>query len=915
MSAKLLHRGGVGIVLTCLFIAYATSLSFAQTAPVSPWIGTTNPTLEKLSEVDLTQPLPESIIGNRDCQDREVVTRPKRFVAPLQSKVSHQSCVVDTGYGAYTKSGYLQRAGSSVFGLLGTSTGGTSSSIPIPRSPTGMRVSGGAGYGAYLFFYDNLDTSLSSSAIFNGEVTHKLPATHTTMLKDGANNLLAAETGSISFSANGDWMVADLPSIGTARVNVKTKQVLPFGDAPNYASGLSVAMRTAISPDGRYAIVASRNFEILRLYDLSTCGVVPNVITKKVTCTSRDLLPFMRQQIPGFTSLASVRFRSNYTLELYANSIVGPTTKLTRYVATAAGRQTTGFQYLALGDSFASGEGAYQYKAATDVNDNRCHLSQRSYPYLISSVLGYGQYESVACSGAVIEDLVNNSEDYREKNAQAKGRFEETYNREIYSNYLPGYRSQLSFFGPVNPSVVTISAGGNDIGFGDIILRCVDTDTCYDSYEDRLEVAQLINAQFDRLTSMYNEIKTSADPRAKIYVIGYPQIADPDGKCDMNVHLNHDELVFAEQLVSYLNSVIKKAAENAGVFYVDVEDAFNGYRMCEAPNSWNTAVNGLTAGNDQVNLPFVHGPIGNESFHPNALGHDLLKTKILQKTTNFTAAMPAPNPTAKPTELDATTAFLQAPKTNRIIRSLKHYTGTDGGVITAGKRWTLRATNLDIVFAANSKVQAVLRSNPLALGEYILNQDGTINIAADIPSTLSPGFHTLHLYGKNSSGEDIDVYKTVYVTTGSPCLVPLSGQDTDKDGTDDACDGFIAQPPLVVTPAAAAITQTNTPTSSPSTETSRSDDNPQPEQATTQTTARAQPAQTQTATEPQTNTQTPTEQTTVLAAQTETPTTKPLETIATTTPTQQSTKNILQFWPILALATLAILFLLFITLT
>jgi len=70
----------------------------------------------------------------------------------------------------------------------------------------------------------------------------------------------------------------------------------------------------------------------------------------------------------------------------------------------------------------------------------------------------------------------------------------------------------------------------------------------------------------------------------------------------------------------------------------------------------------------------------------------------------------------------------------------------------------------------------------------------------------------LHIYGKNVSGENVDIYKTVYVAASSsdldgdgianpkdPCVVITpSGIDSDKDGIDDACDPFIDQAPLEV---------------------------------------------------------------------------------------------------------------------
>ena len=806
-SAKFQWFGVASVVFACLALLSFHDFLYAQTPDPSLWLVANNPTVEKIAEVDLTQPLPEEIIGNRDCQEREVVTRPRRYVAPLQSKTSHQACVIDAGYGAFAKSGYLQRANSNVYGELRSSTGGSTAFMAIPRSGTGLRLGGGVGYGTYAFFYDNLEESLTSSILADGTVTHRLPATYSAMLKDKSGNLLGVDSGSAGFSADGRWMVADLPFIGTARIDVQTREVLPFGDAPNYAVGLSVNIKTAISPDGRYAVVASKNFEIFKLYDLSTCGVVPSTITTKVPCSSRDLLPFIRQQIPGFTSVASMRLRSDYTVDLYANSITNNISKLTRYLVTAAGQQAPSYHYLALGDSFASGEGAYQYKASTDVTNNKCHLSLRSYPYLISSALGYGQSESVACSGAVIEDLVTGDKQYTGQAKDGK-KLEDRNVAETVEAMLPGYIPQKLFPAELLPKVITVSAGGNDIGFSDIITRCIDSDTCYDKYEDRLMLAELVNGQFQPLSKMYNELKAANDPRAKIYVIGYPQVAAVDGSCDMNVHLNRDERVFAQLLISHLNGIIKKAAEHSGVFYVDVEGAFDGHKMCEATWSWETAVNGLTAGNDQINLPLIHGPLGNESYHPNALGHSLLKEIILEKTGNFTTAMPTPNPSAKANELGPTTPFLQVPKSNKTIRNLKHITGVEGGILKAGERWIIKASGLDLVFAGGSTLAGWLHSEPISLGNYIVSEDGTVTIDVNIPETIEPGWHTLHLLGKNSSGEDVDAFKTVYVDGGSTCLVPLSGQDADEDGTDDACDGFIDQPPVIEIP---ELTETTEP--------------------------------------------------------------------------------------------------------
>src|SRR5205085_12034224 len=110
----------------------------------------------------------------------------------------------------------------------------------------------------------------------------------------------------------------------------------------------------------------------------------------------------------------------------------------------------------------------------------------------------------------------------------------DTYDNEIFDSFLPGYRAQLKFVQKYKPAVITLSTVGNDIGFKDKTMRCLEPDTCYESYEDRLEIVREVNAQFDHIVSMYNDLKSIGDPRAKIYVIGYPQVAKIDGNCDIN---------------------------------------------------------------------------------------------------------------------------------------------------------------------------------------------------------------------------------------------------------------------------------------------------------------------------------------------------------------------------------------------
>jgi len=92
-------------------------------------------------------------------------------------------------------------------------------------------------------------------------------------------------------------------------------------------------------------------------------------------------------------------------------------------------------------------------------------------------------------------------------------------------------------------------------------------------------------------------------------------------------------------LIDYLNLVISQAAAKAGVRYVDVSHAFDGHRMCEAISS-QVAVNGFTAGTDGGVGPIKF--VGTESYHPNALGHQLLANTIRTQTNNFQTLCQSP---------------------------------------------------------------------------------------------------------------------------------------------------------------------------------------------------------------------------------------------------------------------------------
>jgi hypothetical protein len=170
----------------------------------------------------------------------------------------------------------------------------------------------------------------------------------------------------------------------------------------------------------------------------------------------------------------------------------------------------TGGLYVAMGDSYSSGEGTASYDRGTDTSTDKCHRSSEnsskaSYPRLLQldSSAVPSNMKFVACSGATINDVLH-------------GRY--------------GEPSQMSALGP-NVTLVTISIGGDNLGFSHVLEECVNVgpfhfrsdDTCVgqeNELREKLWGPDPLNA---KLINLYRAIKQQA-PHARIVVMGYPRL-------------------------------------------------------------------------------------------------------------------------------------------------------------------------------------------------------------------------------------------------------------------------------------------------------------------------------------------------------------------------------------------------------
>ncbi|MEV8067896.1 SGNH/GDSL hydrolase family protein [Streptomyces sp. NPDC085995] len=218
--------------------------------------------------------------------------------------------------------------------------------------------------------------------------------------------------------------------------------------------------------------------------------------------------------------------------------------------------------YVALGDSYSSGVGAGSYISSS----GSCDRSTKAYPYLWNAAHAPSSFSFTACSGAKTDDVL---------------------------------AGQLS---PLNSatSLVSLTIGGNDAGFADVMTTCVTSSdsTCISRINTaRAYVTSTLPGKLDNL---YSVIRGKA-PSARVVVIGYPRFYKLGQTC---IGLSDTKRSAINDASDLLDATIAKAAANHGFVFGDVRTTFSGHEICSG-DSWLHSVNWLDIG---------------ESYHPTASG-------------------------------------------------------------------------------------------------------------------------------------------------------------------------------------------------------------------------------------------------------------------------------------------------------
>lgn len=209
--------------------------------------------------------------------------------------------------------------------------------LPLPNSSTAITYSASSSWGDYIYFYNNFSsTDVNALTDFYGAKYYQINRTFDKRLEDKSGTAQLLDLNSIGLSSNNGWMIANRPNLAVEAVNMSTKDIIPFGAVSviNYGGGQNPAYEEAITGDGHFAAVATKNHSNFAIYDLSTCGTVPNNITGPVSCQYRWMdhgSDEIGQLIPGYTGTQYVRFVDDNNIDIYVSYLDGTTTKYAEY--------------------------------------------------------------------------------------------------------------------------------------------------------------------------------------------------------------------------------------------------------------------------------------------------------------------------------------------------------------------------------------------------------------------------------------------------------------------------------------------------------------------------------------------------------------------------------------------------------
>jgi GDSL-like Lipase/Acylhydrolase family len=217
--------------------------------------------------------------------------------------------------------------------------------------------------------------------------------------------------------------------------------------------------------------------------------------------------------------------------------------------------------YVALGDSYAAGP-----IIPNQIAPLGCLKSDHNYAHLAAPTIGLSLRDP-SCSGATTVDMTNPQE------------------TELGTN--PPQFNSLD----AETTRVSLTIGGNDIGFSEIALSCVTLNPfstpCKDKYDSggKDQIAERIAATAPKVAAVLQGIHARS-PAAKVFVVNYAAIFPETGfGCWPQMPMGFGDVPYLRSKEKELNAMLATQAAANGATLVDWYKASIGHDACKGSST------------------------------------------------------------------------------------------------------------------------------------------------------------------------------------------------------------------------------------------------------------------------------------------------------------------------------------------
>ena len=235
-------------------------------------------------------------------------------------------------------------------------------------------------------------------------------------------------------------------------------------------------------------------------------------------------------------------------------------------------------RYVALGDSFA----ALGPTAEPTSGPAGCLRSTANYASVRAARDSIGELVDVTCGGAVTTDMT--------------------------APQIPQTPPQFDALTP-DTDLVTLSIGGNDIGFGAMVGCIIQTPRAPSGAPCRDRLDGTVAGELDRLGARLDEVYAGIrerSPDARVVTTAYLPLVPSEGTCEFVAGMRPGDVTWAREVTERINAIVSDAADRAGAETVLPDDADERTACAPAAERYTD---------------FTGVETGSHPMHPTAAGH------------------------------------------------------------------------------------------------------------------------------------------------------------------------------------------------------------------------------------------------------------------------------------------------------